>query len=84
MTRIALWNVYKADIRTNNLLEDWHNRSTKKRVKGMSDCIRTGWCYGHLIQQVISGMATVSDLTRVYSVYAEKQKRDYATLIRMT
>ncbi|KRY09405.1 hypothetical protein T12_13940 [Trichinella patagoniensis] len=84
MTRIALWNVYKVDIRTNNLLEDWQNRSTQKRVEGMSsfmNCsiIQTvseqGGVMGTLIQQVISGMATVRDLTRVYSVYAEKQKR---------
>ncbi|KRZ49675.1 hypothetical protein T02_11280 [Trichinella nativa] len=82
MIRIALWIVYKVDIRTNNLLEDWHNRSTKKRVKGMSgfmNCsiIQTvseqGGVMGTLIQQVISGMATVRDLTR-----------DYATLIVVT
>ncbi|KRY27741.1 hypothetical protein T01_4231 [Trichinella spiralis] len=58
---------------TNDLLEDWHNRSIKKRVKGMSgfmNCsiIQTvseqGGIMGTLIQQVISGMATVRDLTR--------------------
>ncbi|KRX26326.1 hypothetical protein T07_14610 [Trichinella nelsoni] len=67
MTRIALWNVHKVDITTNNLLEDWQNRSTKKRTVS-----EQGGVIGILIQQVISGMATVRNLTR-----------DYATLILM-
>ncbi|KRZ77523.1 hypothetical protein T10_727 [Trichinella papuae] len=68
--RLPLWN----DI-------VWHNRLNRKPAKGhnglyelLQILIAEQGIMGTLIQQVLSGNATVGDLRRVNSVYAEKQE----------
>ncbi|KRY29148.1 hypothetical protein T01_10964 [Trichinella spiralis] len=67
---------------TNNHLEGWHNRLNRKAGKGHNGLyellqllIAEQGVMDTLIQQVLSGNATVGDLRRVNKVYAEKQQR---------
>ncbi|KRY37921.1 hypothetical protein T01_10286 [Trichinella spiralis] len=80
--RLPLWNVHNVNIRTNNHLEGWHNRLNRKAGKGHNGLyellqllIAEQGVMDTLIQQVLSGNATVGDLRRVNKVYAEKQQR---------
>ncbi|XP_003368669.1 hypothetical protein Tsp_12929 [Trichinella spiralis] len=80
--RLPLWNVYNVNIRTNNHLEGWHNRLNRKAAKSdyglyelLHILIAEQGVMDTLIQQVLSGYATVGDLRRVNKVYAEKQER---------
>ncbi|KRZ92872.1 hypothetical protein T08_7727 [Trichinella sp. T8] len=58
--RLPLWNVHNVNIRTNNHLE------ALTAEQGVMDT---------LIQQVLSGNATVGDLRRLNRVYAQKQRQ---------
>ncbi|KRZ05321.1 PiggyBac transposable element-derived protein 3 [Trichinella zimbabwensis] len=80
--RLPLWNVHSVNIRTNNHLEGWHNRLNRKAGKSHNGLyellqllIAEQGVMDTLIQQVLSGNATVGDLRRVNRVYAEKQQR---------
>ncbi|XP_003377339.1 hypothetical protein Tsp_01527 [Trichinella spiralis] len=80
--RLPLWNVHNVNIRTNNHLEGWHNQLNRKAGKGHNGLhellqllIGEQGVMDTLIQQVLSGNATVGDLRRVNKVYAEKQQR---------
>ncbi|KRZ86593.1 hypothetical protein T08_7341 [Trichinella sp. T8] len=80
--RLPLWNVYNVNIRTNNHLEGWHNRLNRKAGKSHNGLyellqllISEQGVMDTLIQQVLSGNATVGDLRRVYKVYAQKQRQ---------
>ncbi|XP_003377358.1 hypothetical protein Tsp_01528, partial [Trichinella spiralis] len=80
--RLPLWNVRNVNIRTNNHLEGWHNQLNRKAGKGHNGLhellqllIAEQGVMDTLIQQVLSGNATVGDLRRVNKVYAEKQQR---------
>ncbi|KRX18117.1 hypothetical protein T07_13777 [Trichinella nelsoni] len=79
--RLPLWNVHNVNIRTNNHLEGWHNRLNRKADKShnglyelLQILIAEQGVMDTLIQQVLSGNATVGDLRRVNRVYAEKQE----------
>ncbi|KRY25310.1 hypothetical protein T03_6104, partial [Trichinella britovi] len=70
--RLPLWNVYNVNIRTNNHLEGWHNRLNRKAGKSHNGLyellqllIAEQGVMDTLIQQVLSGNATVGDLRRV-------------------
>ncbi|KRX56190.1 hypothetical protein T09_15766, partial [Trichinella sp. T9] len=80
--RLPLWNVYNVNIRTNNHLEGWHNRLNRKAGKSHNGLyellqllISEQGVMDTLIQQVLSGNATVGDLRRVNKVYAQKQRQ---------
>ncbi|XP_003366831.1 hypothetical protein Tsp_13569, partial [Trichinella spiralis] len=80
--RLPLWNVYNVNIRTNNHLEGWHNRLNRKAGKSHNGLyellqllIAEQGVMDTLIQQVLSGNATVGDLRRVNNVYAQKQRQ---------
>ncbi|XP_003382149.1 conserved hypothetical protein [Trichinella spiralis] len=80
--RLPLWNVHSVNIRTNNLLEGWHNRLNRKAGKSHNGLyellqllIAEQGVMDALIQQVLSGNATVGDFRRVNRVYAQKQRR---------
>ncbi|KRX30991.1 hypothetical protein T09_10420, partial [Trichinella sp. T9] len=80
--RLPLWNVHSVNIRTNNHLEGWHNRLNRKAGKSHNGLyellqllIAEQGVMDTLIQQVLSGNATVGDLRRVNRVYAQKQRR---------
>ncbi|KRZ89181.1 hypothetical protein T08_3804 [Trichinella sp. T8] len=80
--RLPLWNVYNVNIRTNNHLEGWHNRLNRKAGKSHNGLyellqllIAEQGVMDTLIQQVLSGNATVGDLRRVNKVYAQKQRQ---------
>ncbi|KRX80019.1 hypothetical protein T06_10816 [Trichinella sp. T6] len=80
--RLPLWNVHSVNIRTNNHLEGWHNRLNRKANKSHNGLyklhqflIAEQGVMDTLIQQVLSGNATVGDLRRVNRVYAQKQQR---------
>ncbi|KRZ56346.1 Retrovirus-related Pol polyprotein from type-1 retrotransposable element [Trichinella nativa] len=80
--RLSLWNVRNVNIRTNNYLEGWHNQLNRKAAKShnglyelLQILIAEQGVMDTLIQQVLSGNATVGDLRRVNKVYAEKQQR---------
>ncbi|KRY41684.1 hypothetical protein T01_15971, partial [Trichinella spiralis] len=80
--RLPLWNVHNVNIRTNNHLEGWHNRLNRKAANGHNGSyelhqilIAEQGVVDTMIQQVLSGNATVGDLRRVNKVYAEKQQR---------
>ncbi|KRX33169.1 hypothetical protein T05_15609 [Trichinella murrelli] len=67
---------------TNNHLEGWHSRLNRKAAKShnglyelLQILIAEQGVMDTLIQQVLSGNATVGDLRRVNKVYAEKQQR---------
>ncbi|KRX71811.1 hypothetical protein T06_3107 [Trichinella sp. T6] len=79
--RLPLGNVYDVNIRTNNHLEGWHNRLNRKAGKSHNELyellqllISEQGVMDTLIQQVLSGNATVGDLRRVIKVYAQKQR----------
>ncbi|KRY55030.1 hypothetical protein T03_12819 [Trichinella britovi] len=68
--RLPLWNVHNVNIRTNNHLEGWHNRLNRKAGKGHNGLyellqllIAEQGVMDTLIQQVLSGNATVVDKT---------------------
>ncbi|KRX25643.1 hypothetical protein T07_10954 [Trichinella nelsoni] len=80
--RLPLWNVHNVNIRTNNHLESWHNQLNRKAGKGHNGLyellqllIAEQGVMDTLIQQVLSGNATVGDLRCVSKVYAEKQRQ---------
>ncbi|KRZ56033.1 hypothetical protein T02_3191, partial [Trichinella nativa] len=80
--RLPLWNVHNVNIPTNNYLEGEHNRLNRKAAKShnglyelLQILIAKQGVMDTLIQQVLSGNATVGDLRRVNKVYAEKQQR---------
>ncbi|KRX23479.1 hypothetical protein T07_4504 [Trichinella nelsoni] len=80
--RLPLWNVHRVNIRTNNHLEGWHNRLNRKADKSHNGLyellqllIAEQGVMDTLIQQVLSGNATVGDLRRANRVYAQKQRR---------
>ncbi|KRX17810.1 hypothetical protein T07_6701 [Trichinella nelsoni] len=80
--RLPLWNVHSVNIRTNNHLEGWHNRLNRKAGKSHNGLyellqllIAEQGVMDTLIQQVLSGNATGSDLRLVNKVCAEKQQR---------
>ncbi|KRY28631.1 hypothetical protein T01_15589, partial [Trichinella spiralis] len=80
--RLPLWNVHSVNIRTNNHLEGWHNRLNRKAAKSHNGLyellqllIAEQGVMDTLIQQVLSGNATVGDFRRVNRVYAQKQRR---------
>ncbi|KRY06347.1 hypothetical protein T01_1601, partial [Trichinella spiralis] len=69
--RLPLWNVHNVNIRTNNHLEGWHNQLNRKAGKGHNGLyellqllIAEQGVMDTLIQQVLSGNATVGDLRR--------------------
>ncbi|KRX64583.1 hypothetical protein T09_5369 [Trichinella sp. T9] len=80
--RLPLWNVHNVSITTNNHLEGKHNGLNRKAGKGHNGfyglrqfLIAEQGVMDTLIQQVLSGNATVGDLRRVNRVYAQKQRR---------
>ncbi|XP_003373093.1 conserved hypothetical protein [Trichinella spiralis] len=80
--RLPLWDVHNVNIRTNIHLEGWHNRLNRKAAKAhnglyelLQILIAEQGVMDTLIQQVLSGNATVGDLRRVSKVYAEKQRQ---------
>ncbi|XP_003382167.1 conserved hypothetical protein [Trichinella spiralis] len=80
--RLPLWNVYNVNIRTNNDLEDWHfkmNRLAGKRHLGFYELLQLlideQVSTETLIQHVISGRVTASDLQIKNKKYEELQQR---------
>ncbi|XP_003382012.1 conserved hypothetical protein [Trichinella spiralis] len=80
--RLPLWNVHNVNIRTNNYLEGWHNRLNRKTAKSHNGLyellqllIAKQGVMDTLIQQVLSGNATVGDLRWVNKGYAQKQRQ---------
>ncbi|KRX74785.1 hypothetical protein T06_15297 [Trichinella sp. T6] len=65
--RLPLWNVYNVNIRTNNHLEGWHNQQAGKSHNGLYELLQLliseQGVMDTLIQQVLSGNATVGNLS---------------------
>ncbi|XP_003382059.1 conserved hypothetical protein [Trichinella spiralis] len=76
--RLPIW----MHVITNNHLEGWHNRLNRKSAKSHNGLyellqllIAEQGVMDTLIQQLLSGNATVGDLRRVNKVYAQKQRQ---------